>query len=189
MDDITRELGQNITKTTVSQRRSARRKSDPEYRDRMRAYERATTQKRKLTSGYKEYRKDYFARVRNDPLAQARLKENTRRYREAHRLRRLVYHAKRRALKAGVCFDAQYLDILGETQPASCACCGVIFDYSLQTSNGRPRQSTPTIDKIKPLEGYVAGNVGVICWRCNAIKRDATLAELEAVVDYVKAAR
>ena len=44
---------------------------------------------------------------------------------------------------------------------------------------------TPSLDRINPKLGYVKGNVQVISWRANNIKRDATAEELRLVADFV----
>lgn len=46
--------------------------------------------------------------------------------------------------------------------------------------------NSPSLDRMIPALGYVASNVRVISYRANAIKRDATLDELRALVAYVE---
>lgn len=45
-----------------------------------------------------------------------------------------------------------------------------------------PQADSPSLDRKDPAKGYVKGNVWVISYRANAIKQDATLAELLAFV-------
>jgi hypothetical protein len=42
------------------------------------------------------------------------------------------------------------------------------------------------VDKLIPKLGYVAGNVYLICKRCNMLKSDGDLQELEAIVHYIR---
>lgn len=51
---------------------------------------------------------------------------------------------------------------------------------------GKAHDATPTIDRIIPAMGYVQGNVAIICWRCNRLKSDGTLLELERIVQWLK---
>ena len=44
----------------------------------------------------------------------------------------------------------------------------------------------PTVDKIIPELGYIKGNIAVISMKANRLKNNASLAELEAIVDYLK---
>jgi hypothetical protein len=46
----------------------------------------------------------------------------------------------------------------------------------LSTGN---RRSWVSLDRIIPEKGYVAGNMDFICYRCNLLKNDATIAEFE----------
>lgn len=45
---------------------------------------------------------------------------------------------------------------------------------------------SPSMDRIDNTKGYVPGNVEVISWRANSLKSDATIEELEKVLDYMK---
>lgn len=67
-------------------------------------------------------------------------------------------------------------------QPA-CDCCGREFIHG---TNGYFNNSSPTFDRYVPHLGYVIGNLALICWRCNNLKRDATIEELETVVRWMR---
>lgn len=58
----------------------------------------------------------------------------------------------------------------------------------LRRHNGTgPAPDSPSLDRVIPELGYVPGNVIVISWRANNLKRDATIEELEAVIAYMRA--
>ena len=46
--------------------------------------------------------------------------------------------------------------------------------------------NSPSIDRIYPEKGYIKGNVVVISWRANRLKSDASLKELEYVVNRLR---
>ncbi len=46
----------------------------------------------------------------------------------------------------------------------------------------------PTLDRIIPSRGYVRGNIAVISFRANFLKRDATLDELRKIIRYIEGA-
>jgi hypothetical protein len=58
------------------------------------------------------------------------------------------------------------------------------LDYS--SMRGSRRDNWPSFDRWDNAKGYVPGNVFVISWRANRIKWDCSVAELEAVVAYMK---
>lgn len=45
---------------------------------------------------------------------------------------------------------------------------------------------SPTLDRIDNKKGYIPGNVAVISWRANALKKDASLQELEQLVKWLR---
>jgi len=105
-----------------------------------------------------------------------------RKQREDHALnpaRRMVEQAKMRAKKLGVPFDLDWREI---EMPEVCPALGI----PLFGGNGGFQDNSPSLDRLKPTLGYVKGNVRVISWRANVIKRDATLEELEAIVAYMR---
>lgn len=45
---------------------------------------------------------------------------------------------------------------------------------------------SPSLDRVDNTRGYVPGNVLVISWKANQIKSNATLAELESIVAWLR---
>jgi hypothetical protein len=84
--------------------------------------------------------------------------------------------AKSRAKKKNLEFNLEIEDIV---IPAVCPVFNVPFDKE-------STDYTYSIDRIDPNKGYVKGNVMIICNKANRIKSDATVAELEQVLNYVK---
>ncbi len=44
----------------------------------------------------------------------------------------------------------------------------------------------PTLDRVDNNKGYIKGNIKVISYRANALKNNATLEELEMVINYMR---
>lgn len=66
-----------------------------------------------------------------------------------------------------------------------CPCCGNALDCGYKKVGG-VCDASPSIDRIHPEKGYVIGNVAIICWRCNNLKRDADPNELRKVVEWME---
>lgn len=88
-------------------------------------------------------------------------------------------YCKSRAKKKQLPFTIEQTDI---QIPDVCPVLGI----PLVMKAGGRQNGTPTVDRIKPELGYVKNNVTVISWRANRLKNDATLEELQAVVNYMK---
>jgi hypothetical protein len=87
----------------------------------------------------------------------------------------LLMHAKNRAIKNNRAFDICVTDIV---IPEKCP----IFGTTLYRGTRFDNENSPSIDRIKPSEGYVKTNIWVVSRRANTIKSDATLEELKALV-------
>ena len=115
-------------------------------------------------------------------------KDKTRKYalayRKNHRLRVLVRLAKNRAKKNKLPIDIKYMDWLATQKASCCECCGIAFIYDVKGKGSQPQEQTSTLDRINQKLGYVVGNIGIICWRCNRLKSDATILELRRLVAY-----
>lgn len=91
----------------------------------------------------------------------------------------MLRHAKRSAKVKGIPFALKHEDVI---LPKVCPVLGI----PLVVGNGFRTAASPSLDRIIPELGYVKGNVCVISWRANDLKRDATAAELRAVLQYVE---
>ena len=91
-----------------------------------------------------------------------------------------------RSKELGLAFDCDFFtrsffyDEL--TKNPFCECCGKEFYFS---GDGLSMDA-PSVDRLRPAVGYVKGNVSIICWRCNKIKRDASLDELKILLRWMK---
>ncbi len=120
-----------------------------------------------------------------------RRQEDMRNWRERPRLKRarvLREGMRDRAAKHGLAFDSErfcagYICDWLETQK-ECECCGCVL--RLVPHGGAPCNASPSIDRIDPGAGYVLGNVALLCWRCNNLKRDATAEELETIAAWMR---
>lgn len=95
--------------------------------------------------------------------------------------RRMLARTKHRAKKLSLPFNLTLDDII---IPAVCPVFG--RQFNLDATNSSMKDWSPSIDRIVPNIGYVRGNIQIISMRANAIKRDATLEELESLVRYLK---
>ena len=94
---------------------------------------------------------------------------------------RMLRAAKCRAKERNVPFNLTADDI---TIPECCPILGI----PLYHSAGKATDNSPSLDRVIPSLGYVTGNVRVISNRANRIKFDATLDELQAIVQYLSEA-
>lgn len=85
--------------------------------------------------------------------------------------------AEKRAKKLGLPFNLGLADIV---IPSVCPVLGIPLKYGV----GKRTGASPSLDRLRPELGYVKGNVAVISWRANDLKRDATPDELRRVADW-----
>jgi hypothetical protein len=90
----------------------------------------------------------------------------------------MFYGARKRAMDFDLPFSIEPDDIV---IPDRCPVLGVKF-----SARGH-RDHRPSLDRIKPVLGYVPGNIRVISFRANRIKSDASADELRLVLAYVEA--
>lgn len=103
---------------------------------------------------------------------------------------RMLAGMKERAVARNLPIDLKFFTVpvltIWIANNQRCSCCGVEFDVRDRSVANRDR--TQSVDRIIPELGYVRGNVAIICWRCNNLKRDATADELQAVVNWMRRA-
>lgn len=107
--------------------------------------------------------------------------DNKKRWSDANPKKRLVKNAKYRAKELGIEFNITCKDIIISS---SCPVLGISLNT---TPNMQTRDNSPSIDRIDNSKGYIKGNVAVISYRANRLKRDATIKELEDIIEYMKA--
>lgn len=96
-------------------------------------------------------------------------------------------NAKKRAKKLGIEFLIVHSDI---TIPEYCPVLGIKLE--LGAGKGKPGlclPMSPSVDRFDNTKGYVPGNVRVISWRANMLKRDATADEVRAILEYMEGKR
>lgn len=86
---------------------------------------------------------------------------------------------KFRAKDQGVEFDLVATDLV---VPSHCPVLGI----ALKAGSKTHVDCSPSVDRIDPKGGYVRGNVAVISYRANRLKCDATIEELEKVIEYLR---
>lgn len=98
--------------------------------------------------------------------------------------RRLVMAARRRGRQRGLESTIRVSDL---AWPTHCPVLGITLDYTTKSGfrNGNGHNN-PSLDRFDCQQGYVPGNVMVISFRANALKSNATLEELEAVIRYMR---
>jgi hypothetical protein len=85
-------------------------------------------------------------------------------------------NAKQRAKKLGLSFDLDK-DWFYENLPLECPI------FKVKFSDG---DFAPSIDRRDSSGGYIKSNCHIISQRANRIKNDATISELEKIIDYLK---
>lgn len=103
-----------------------------------------------------------------------------RRYYRQHIAQSLFRSAKLRAFRQGLAFNIALSDVV---VPTRCP----VFGIEIKVGKGKTHPASPSLDRLNPRRGYVKGNVCVISWRANELKRNGTVRELEAVLRYMKA--
>lgn len=93
----------------------------------------------------------------------------------------MLCNAKTNAKARGVPFD---LDISDIVIPEYCPALGIKLSFE----SGRLNPNRATIDRMDNSKGYVKGNVAIISWRANMLKRDASPDEVEKIATWLRRA-
>ena len=105
---------------------------------------------------------------------------------EAHVRKKLANNlavAANKCREQGIPFDITADDLM--PAPLKCPVFGFKLDWYKDGRGGA--DDSPSIDRLIPEEGYVAGNVMLISYKANRIKNDSNLSELRMVADWVEA--
>lgn len=91
---------------------------------------------------------------------------------------RMFMEAKKRAQRFGLPFTITLDDIV---IPAVCPALGIPLQ-----KQGPRSQGSPALDRLRPDQGYVPGNVLVISDLANRIKNNATSQQVRAVGEWMR---
>ena len=140
--------------------------------------------KYRSTAKYLTSKREYDRNWRKDnpELARSQGKRSYGRIRtDVDRAATLMVTRRRNSCKAfGVPFTITAKDI--SPLPDVCPILGIPLFFG----DGVFSSNSPTIDRIRPEEGYVPGNVLVISHRANTLKSNATIEEVEKVLAFLK---
>ena len=120
-----------------------------------------------------------------------RAKEETRKKEYPIRVRAQLLRGgmKERSKDLDIPFDSEYFTVsvlmTWISSDPKCECCSRKLDVGFKLDRMK-HDDSPSIDRLIPRLGYVRGNVSLLCWRCNNLKRDATLHELKTVCKWLK---
>lgn len=100
--------------------------------------------------------------------------------RKRNPLTTLLCGAKSRSKSKNLEFNITIDDII---LPEYCPVLGICLEYN---NNLKRKDTSPSLDRIDSTKGYIKGNVRIISWRANRLKSDATLKEMESIIQYMK---
>lgn len=88
---------------------------------------------------------------------------------------------KRRGIPFGFDSIVEFATYLKEIAPKNCP----VFNEPLAEKGGSFDGMSPSVDRIIPSKGYVKGNLQIISYLANSMKRDATPAQLRQFAEWV----
>lgn len=91
----------------------------------------------------------------------------------------LINAAKKRAKEKKIDFNITVEDII---LPKFCPILGIELEFN----DTCVKDNSYSIDRIDSSMGYVAGNIQIISFKANTIKNNASIEELEKIVNYLK---
>jgi hypothetical protein len=127
-----------------------------------------------------EKRRAAVAKHKAKLIAEGRLWESNLKWKQNNPEKSLLIAARQRAKKLGVYFNMTAADI---RMVNVCPILGIPLVRHFGRSGGHP--DSPSLDRIVPALGYVAGNVQVISYLANMMKSAATPDQLITFAEWV----
>lgn len=131
----------------------------------------ANQEKYRKSDDGKEYHDRYIKKYLSNPV---------------NRMRYLYNAVARRARNKGIKIDANLREVLMDNPPTNCLCCGKTFDLKSIGKGQENKWDSPSVDRFDNNKGYTVKNIRIICVRCNSLKADAAIEELERIIAYMK---
>lgn len=130
-----------------------------------------------INLGKSEYDKQYRNIKKTEMSAKSKL--YNRRMKTENPAKALYLQAKKRAKDTDLEFNIEIKDIV---IPEYCP----VFGFKLEFRFDGRHHATPSLDRIDSSKGYIKGNIQVISWRANNLKRDATYEEIQMLANFMK---
>lgn len=127
--------------------------------------------KSKSREYHREYNRTYMRESRKKNIEKFKARDT--RWRTNNPLKRLIFSTRQTSKRRGLEHTITELDLL---LPELCPYTGIKIDYS--AGKGKT-MSNPSIDRVNPLRGYVAGNVEVVSSLGNTMKNNASIKILQ----------
>ena len=99
-----------------------------------------------------------------------------------HKVWGMSWQNRKKGIEPDKRLTREYILLLLHENP-NCQACDRELDMETRDKNVPNRV---TIDRQDNSKGYVKDNLGVICWKCNRLKRNGTLPELKGLVAYME---
>lgn len=130
-------------------------------------------------------RKRYHERYRSAPefrqkLLDASKKRQARLTPQEVVIEHLLRAARQRAKRHNIPITITKADII---VPTHCPVLGIALQ---RNKRGKSLDTSPSLDRLDPLKGYVPGNIMVISMRANQIKSNGTLEEHQKICTYLE---
>lgn len=141
----------------------------------------------KMQEKNKNYRKNNPEKIKSYYSERPHYKSDIqKKYRLNNQEKLLLSYAKRRAKRRNINFDITIEDI---KIPQVCPILGIELRLNQSSEfggKGRVSPNSPSLDRINPSLGYIKNNVRVISHRANQLKNNASIEELEKVLEDLK---
>ena len=154
---------------TPEERRTYNREYSRRRRERLKGSETHEKLKARSRERYHE---------RRDETILAKMRETSKRRYSSDRRLALFEGAKRRAKLEGLPFSITIDDIV---IPDVCPVLGIPIQTGLPANS----HNLPSLDKFIPELGYVPGNITVLSLRANSLKKNASIQEIEALLNWM----
>jgi len=158
----------NLEKVRASQnewRKSARKKNPEKFREQARS------------AGAKETMNTW---KKNNP---ERLKEYARKWDEKNPIKVLINQVKARAKRNGLDFDLKESDIV---VPEFCPVLGLRLEWGTGKGRKVALDNSVSLDRTDSSKGYIKGNISIMSWRANNLKKNGTAEEHAKIAEYMK---
>lgn len=123
---------------------------------------------------YLKYKKEYY-QEHKEHYSNLNKKDRT-----DNPIKYLLKNAKKRALEKNLPINITYEDIV---IPNVCPVLGIPI---IVGASFEERDNSPSLDRIIPELGYIKGNVKVISFKANSLKKDGYIEDFEKIIKYIK---